>query len=141
MSYEVLADSLTVHETLSSSTDRDTGETVYEHGNGRVYLKGDVIPDEKVSEITKKLYADGNEHVTSVLKKTDKAPTTEGGATVQDETMGPETGSPGVLKPDVAAQNLNVETGREEAPSEESADEDDGESSTSGAKNAPRTKK
>lgn len=101
MGYEVLVDGLTVHRTLSESKAAD-GSTVYDHGDGRVYPKGTVLDDAQVATVVKKLYDDGDEHVRSMLKKVSSNPT-EGGAEMEEHYMGPDTGSPGVIKPDVAA--------------------------------------
>jgi len=107
MPYKVLVDGATV---LRQIGDWKTsgGETVYDNV-ATVYPKGTVLADEDVSPVLQKLLDDGDEHVSSLLEKTSEEPTTEGDELgLEDVVTGPDTGSPGRIMVDKAADNPDL---------------------------------
>lgn len=78
--YEVLVPELTVHKQVGELTDPQSGEvTGIQQGQGKTYIKGDLIPESAVSPILLEALDDENhpshEYVTKRLKKTTRSAT------------------------------------------------------------------
>lgn len=118
MPYEVLKDGVTVPKALSELKDNSGNVHGYDH-RSKIYRKGEIIADEDVSPVIKEALENDDPHTTSVLKETSEDPNVagpEGGSVdVPDVTMGPETASPGVIKPAEAAEMLEMQTAAGEA--------------------------
>ena len=68
MPYEVLVDGLSVLKANDTYKDNDGKVIGYDHV-GVIREQGEILEDSEVSPVIQKLYEDGDEHVTSTLKK------------------------------------------------------------------------
>lgn len=103
MPYEVLLDGATVPKSVGPLTDANGVQVGHQH-QSKVYMKGDILADDDVSPVVVELLENKDPHTSTVLKKVSSKPTVTGPGTPLPSnlsaTMGPESGSPGVLKPD-----------------------------------------
>lgn len=135
MPYEVLGTDVTIPKSLSVTKNPDGSET-HDHVS-RVYTRGSVVKDEDVSPVLVKLYEDGDEHVTSLLRYVDEeevdklsqsqnaAKVRENEAAAADANLGPypldvgvtgKTAAPGVIDPAAAAVRADLEVAQGYTP-------------------------
>lgn len=72
MPYEVLVDEVTVPKAFDTYKDGDGKVTGYD-SKAYTRFKGDVLDDEDVHPTVREAYDNGDDHVTSILKKVSKS--------------------------------------------------------------------